>query len=1316
MEYILSFYPNESETAAAAVRAESDDNSKLEELCKRAAGYLEQLGDIAEKVRQYGDSALGKIVCEYDGDNKEKELYLNEEDAIASVLYSCLIPDFSENIEGLNVTIDYKGDIYENISEIRALKSELGYCGTSFAAKKNGGASASYYLLTKTNLGGLEFKEHTAVQSSSAGIIETNSKREYAGSRLFYSDKFVTDYDEEGFEFTTKYENALVSAAHLFFESNGENFTFSVLINGELRNKISKTDNAVSFYHTTFGSSDPDERDIVFKKVNELYLNGEFLFKDKSRAFNSSIAMPSIPEGSDMNISVFSEFYDECVNALHKAFENSEKYLTTTDQWEPPEQELTWLGKLGSDKMPGRRVTIKRADNGKRRFSFEDAMILAEASAPCGKTDFEETFSVSFPDLTVFGIEFTKVSGAIALYPSGNRPDIKIDIKITDALSEKIIDLSFEELKNNPDFDSADIPQKLSFDKAWISVKEQFGIFRKIKNAVLKFVNEKYRILLDEDMGKQRDEIAELLYDEGMIRDENVISAVIKLKKEYDRTGHIPNIALIGQAGIGKTNLAKKLGKIFDKEVLLLTPSVLKGSSSEQTKYKTAQKLAEAEKNNKILYLDEAYQLNNDLGGEALTLLLSLMTGEQTKIGVGLDKDSEIIEIDCGVPIWISGYESEIRSIINQNRNLYRRLEQVVIKTPAASVLLRLFNDGLEKLAKGVDTTSRKAAMLIKHFEDNGNESVEKYFVWCTQPQVSKYFANYSGVNRFLKNCIDQTDFNIDLGSQIEELIFFSKRDIKRQMSAVGTGDKTERSDSGDAVNVITDIDACFSDVVGCEEQKEYLKSIIEMLINKSVYNDLKITVPKGALLEGPHGVGKTLIARAMAGELQQRFRESAFDKRFGFISFSVSELEKKPGYIAAVFDAAEKYDACVLFIDDADIIARERSHNPFCGSYLEFLKQMDDIEDRSNIFILAATNAPEKLDSAFKRSGRINKTLTLSLPGIDDRKNIAVRAINKRIKTLVDLEYKGVDSIAKEIANRTSDYTAGDIENIINTAFIRYHQYEQYVVKRNDSRGLIDSGSFIHYPLLENRFGSDNALDILRLCIFEEIERESVGTPRNIVSKGEFEINKNSGLASTAIHEVGHAVVNLIVGANLFDVITVIPRGSSSGYVEHFNVDSWTKSDYVKKICSAMGGRIAEEIFYGKENISTGAVCDMQQATGNARKMVEKYGFSDEFGFMAVVEPNGNNIDGDCHYTCSEAFREKADTAVNELLKKLYRKTYKLLADKKELIEKLAEKVYYEEIITGTRFKELYNKLLRGEELPDESEQTDGSGLYEEE
>lgn len=1404
MSYELFYYPYGSETATAYVHVEGSDPERLDEFGRRAETLLTEYGEMAGRARGQSDlipadyeyhtrrdtSAPGRLVYALNGVEKQKELYLSEEDAIASVFFTCLRYGFckSDNkkkknkaakftedckdLDGLAVTFKYKDREYADIKSIGAVKGLLGISGVRFMIGTDRKNMSEYWLLTKTVMGEPEYDNNGIVQSPSYGIVKTG-RTKYAGNRLCFTEyspscepvAVAVQTDEDGNELYAggKRERAdtvrLVCAAHIFFESRENNHTFSVLINGRLVRKIAKRDRvSVCFFDTPLSFTDDAEEKLAVKFLytgNDYgdYHNEEHtVFGDASliKTENTLLHNPYIYERTNYRPEHGYEFYGLYIEKLYNAFEcNTEKYITTryglsdgTDLKFVKFSERTKT-RFATDDPPACQVKITRTADNTYTVDWGSVGITAEARA-CQHDGsvFAESFSVPIPEFSVKNVFLTEKEGVVTFSDSKGG----LTVKVTNSNTGHTFETTLENLRSEQDFDGGNIPENVQMNESLNDTVNDLGLYLRTKDAIVRFLDKEHGELFDTDrlgdyihdgMIKSSEEITDILYDKskGLIPDENIIKEVARLYEQFSRTGQIPNIAIVGQAGTGKTTLAKALGRLFGREVQIITPSDLKGAFVGQTKYEVVKRIADAARNDRIVFVDEAYMLTDDeYGKEAISILLPLMSHDRTSIpptGLG-NNDRETIEIDFGdaqsgkegrvtvggnfpetytfkpgiIPIWISGYENDVRKMISQNQGLYRRLEKLVIKTPTTGELLRQFDEELEKLTlscgKNDSKTFYRARKLRKHLnKDDNKQSVKNFFGWGTQPHNSKYFASHAGVKKFLADCIDSIDFNERPGPQIEDIISAAKHDIKRQLAAVKTrGDEPETVDT---INVITDIDTRFTDLVGCETQIAYMKSIIDMLVNKSVYEDNRLTVPKGALMIGSPGTGKTFIARAMAGELQERIQNEAADKRFGFMSFSASELCNMPAnYIASIFSTAEEYDVCVLFIDEVDAIAKDRSSNKFYDRYMELIKQMDGIEKRSNVFVLAATNDPESLDPAFVRTGRIDKELVFELPEKEIRRELAKRALNKRRRTLVNFDpekqREEVEEIAEMIAERTPSCTAGDIDNIINTAFYTYHQFKNI----NNADSAVSRDYFESYPfitcdkngglkidLTKYRASGSKALRELYAFIDEEIERTYMGDLRRKKKEAGFNTDKNGNYSSIAVHEVGHALVSLMLGES-FSSISVISREKALGHVAITESDMYTKTEFENAIRICMGGRVSEELIYGKDSISRGAELDLRRATNIAREMIEAYGFSEELGFMQFVGNGGKS------YTCSEAFREKLDIAVRELLKRLYNDTVQMLSDKKNAITELAGCVFDRETVSGADFRRLYENELK--------------------
>ncbi|HBA46466.1 MAG TPA: hypothetical protein DCZ91_01415 [Lachnospiraceae bacterium] len=1167
--------------------------------------------------------------------------------------------------------------------------------------------------------------------SKSRGVVEAKENQIHIGMYgyswrgCYYDD----EWDPETGDLVITYREVsydVEDQGHVFFEADGNNVTFSMLLDGKLYPEIVKTDGKVIFYDTHLFIDDcaGDQSITNFEKVIFENRDGEYRYVTdnlnigQSRFGGVTFIPPQMPGSVDRDSGY--RLCQKYMRALYAAFFGAEEYTASDGQ--------LFRHMEGTDD-----IFCARIDD----FLLEGKLGVAWPDDYFGGYNFEQA---------CFGIErvsFTENNVTVALVPKGYYSSLEIDVY--DIAQKKSYHGTFDELRKRSSFPDGALPGYLRLNRGFSDFSKEKEIYTDIRKTLVDYGVHNLIPKYDPKEQMSRQAVRGRLYDADMIEDEEVISLAMEMHKQFLREGKIPNIALVGEAGTGKTELAGRLAGLFGKGLLSVSASDLKAQFEGWGVKEVAEKILEAATDNKVLFIDEAYTLMEDAGGrEAVSILLPFMTGDRKKaeaeygggttyktLSVDFEegkgkKDGRTFEIGHEVPpIWVAGYEDDIRLMISKNQGLFRRLKRVTIKTPTTDELYRELLGLLEKKLKDIHTGDDlfdACDILTQQFKGN-RKQIKRFLGWGAQPQNSRYFANHAGVRAFLDRCIDGIDFEKpkdDITAQIANIITLTKRDIKHQLDTIkrkGNSSSGSDYDVSEQVAMVSDIETRFKDLKGCDSQIRYMKDIIALLVEKSMYEGLNISIPKGALLLGMPGVGKTFIARAMAGELQEAFEGT--NQRVGFMSLSAPELTAKPeSFISSIFDTAEEYDVCVIFIDEVDAIAKNRFQNKFYSHFIELIKQMDGIEQRSNVFILAATNAPESLDPAFTRSGRIDKELSFTLPDKTVRAELAKGNLVKRCGALRNFVYpaseagtgrnagrhmeesseknrKGIEMLAERVAEITRGYTPGDIENVINEAFIRYMQekHPESGEKRLPGRNAPESGEKGLPDRNAPEFGNAE-LDCLYGLIYEAVERKNIGDPHPADREEHFSIEKNNqSCSSVSIHEVGHAVVSRLYGCEPFEKITSLPRGSALGYVMLSQKAPLTKRDYENRIRCAMGGRIAEELVYGKEDISVGAWEDMKTATGFARAMVERFGFTDEFGFMALREDTAQYLGGS-EYTCSESFRRQSDEAVSRLLKKLYEETADRLADKKELIIKLARKVFEEETMTGDKFIKYYESL----------------------
>ena len=434
-----------------------------------------------------------------------------------------------------------------------------------------------------------------------------------------------------------------------------------------------------------------------------------------------------------------------------------------------------------------------------------------------------------------------------------------------------------------------------------------------------------------------------------------------------------------------------------------------------------------------------------------------------------------------------------------------------------------------------------------------------------------------------------------------------------------------------------------FKDVAGIDEVKEEVKEIIDFLKNPEKYKKLGGRPPKGILLYGEPGVGKTLLAKAIAGEAN-----------VPFISVSGSDfVEMFVGVGAArvrdLFETAKKHAPCIIFIDELDALGRARGAGIPGGGNEEreqtlnqLLVEMDGFDSSSGIVVIGATNRPDILDKALLRPGRFDRQIYVPKPDIKGRYEILkVHAKNKKLAPDVDLWV---------VAKATPGFTGADLENLLNEA-----------------------------ALLAARKNKDA---ITMEEIEEAIDRVMIGLERKGIVITDKEKKK------IALHELGHAMMTLMSeNAEPLHKVTIIPRGMALGVTQQLPISDkhiYDKKELLDRILVMLGGRAAEEVFYGKEGITTGAENDLQRATDLAYRMVSLWGMSDKLGPVSVSRISNPFLGGGMEkIEISPELAREIDIEVQKILTELYEKAKKILEENKEAILKVAEKLVEKETLT---------------------------------
>ena len=441
-----------------------------------------------------------------------------------------------------------------------------------------------------------------------------------------------------------------------------------------------------------------------------------------------------------------------------------------------------------------------------------------------------------------------------------------------------------------------------------------------------------------------------------------------------------------------------------------------------------------------------------------------------------------------------------------------------------------------------------------------------------------------------------------------------------------------------------------FSDVEGVDEAEESLAEIVDYLHDPSKYKEIGATMPKGVLLVGPPGTGKTMLAKAVAGEANVPFFSISGSE---FVEMFVGMGASK---VRDLFKQAKEKAPCIIFIDEIDAIGQKRNAGAMGGNdereqtLNQLLTEMDGFEGNSGVMILAATNRPESLDPALTRPGRFDRRVPVELPDLDGREKI-LRVHAKKVKIADDVDFRTV-------ARMASGASGAELANIVNEAALR----------------AVRSG---------RKFATQADME-------ESIEVVIAGYQKKNA------ILSDKEKMAVAYHEIGHALVAALQTHSApVQKITIIPRTSGAlGYtmqVEQDNHYLMTKEEIENKIATYAGGRAAEEIALG--SVSTGASNDIEQATKLARAMITRYGMSEEFDMVALETVTNQYLGGDASLACSAETQTKVDELVVQLVKKQHEKARQMLLDNRDKLQELALYLYEKETITGDEFMTILNQ-----------------------
>ena len=447
-----------------------------------------------------------------------------------------------------------------------------------------------------------------------------------------------------------------------------------------------------------------------------------------------------------------------------------------------------------------------------------------------------------------------------------------------------------------------------------------------------------------------------------------------------------------------------------------------------------------------------------------------------------------------------------------------------------------------------------------------------------------------------------------------------------------------------------------FSDVAGEDEAKESLAEIVDYLHNPQKYTEVGASMPKGVLLVGPPGTGKTMLAKAVAGEANVPFFSISGSE---FVEMFVGMGASK---VRDLFKQAKEKAPCIVFIDEIDAIGQKRNSGNMGGNdereqtLNQLLTEMDGFEGNNGVIILAATNRPEALDPALTRPGRFDRRVPVELPDLQGREAI-LKVHARKIKTTPDVDFH-------VIARMASGASGAELANIINEAALRAVR--------------------------------DHRTQVTQADLEESIEVVIAGYQKKnaVLSDQEKHV--------VAYHGIGHALVaGLQSHSAPVQKITIIPRTSGAlGYtmqVEEADKNLLTKEELLNKIATLTGGRAAEEVKFGE--ITTGASNDIEQATKLARAMITRYGMSDEFDMVAMETVTNQYLGGDAQLSCSAETQREIDRKVVNVVREQHEKARKILDENRAKLDELSQYLYEKETITGEEFMRILEADTRKEE-----------------